>query len=171
MKFGPKDLKLKEIGWREDVGLPELGLATIRAKIDTGARTSALHATAIEIFERDMKQFVSFNASGGKHSNTLRCTFPVSDQRGIKNTSGVQEQRIIIDTMLVLGSRHWHVELSLADRENMGFELILGRTAIRAHKLLVNPGRSFVAGQPKQLAETRINFDPTSFEATMDEKI
>jgi hypothetical protein len=170
LNFAHKYLKLNEIGWRENVGLPELGLSTLRAKIDTGARTSALHATGIDTFERDGRKFVSFNASGDKRSVILRCTFPIADQRGIKNTSGVQEQRIVINTILVLGSRHWHVELSLADRENMGFELILGRTAIRTHNLLVNPGRSFLAGPPKQLAQKHKNSAPSSIEATMDLK-
>ena len=70
------------------------------------------------------------------------------DQRPIKNTSGIPETRLVIETTLVLGARRWRIEASLANRENMEFELILGRTAIRRRRLLVDPGRSFLAGPP-----------------------
>lgn len=133
------------------MGLPKLGITTVRAKIDTGARTSALHAVDIETFVKDDVQLVSFQVPSATQPKHARCTYPVLDQREIKNTSGIKEKRIIIKTTLVFGERHWQVELSLADRENMGFDLILGRTAIRDHNLVVHPGRSFLMGQPKQI--------------------
>ena len=140
-----------QIGWREWVGLPKLGVACIKAKIDTGARTAALHAEEIDAFDRDGQQWVKFKIAGGEGSDDwLRCEAPVTDVRDIKNTSGVPEQRYIINTSLRLGTRRWLIDVSLANRAQMGFELILGRTSIRRPKLVVNPGRSFLAGAPKK---------------------
>ena len=139
------------IGWRENVSLPELGIPSIRAKIDTGARTSALHAIDIEPFERDGELWVEFHSVLPHSPRKNRCAARVLDQREIKNTSGIAEMRYVITTTLLLGSRHWHIELSLADRGNMGFDLILGRTAIRRHAIVVDPGRSFLAGPPMVL--------------------
>lgn len=140
-----------QIGWREWVGLPRLGVPRIKAKIDTGARTSALHAEEVEAFERDGTAWVRFKITPGEEGGEwLTCEAPVADRREIKNTSGVPEQRYIINTSLRLGTRRWSIEMSLANRAQMGFELILGRTAIRRRKLVVNPGRSFLAGEPKK---------------------
>ena len=139
------------IGWRELVDLPELGASNIRAKIDTGARTAALHAEAIETFQRDGSDWVRFILPGDNPTDDGRvCEAPVSDVRDIKNTSGVPERRTIINTSLRLGGRRWRIDLSLANRAQMGFELILGRKSIRRRKLVVNPGRSFLAGAPKK---------------------
>ncbi|WP_417686003.1 ATP-dependent zinc protease [Roseibium sp.] len=137
------------IGWREKVALPDLGIANMRAKIDTGARTSALHAEDIEVFERDGRRWVRFRVPATRNHKNKRVEAPIRDEREIKNTSGVPERRLIIETALVMGRHHWHVEVSLANRENMGFDMILGRTAIRGRKVLVNPGKSFVAGEPQ----------------------
>lgn len=137
------------IGWREYVGLPELGVRLLRAKIDTGARTSALHAVDLEPLEREGAPWVSFAVPlQDSKAPTTRFAAPVHDRRAVKNTSGVPEDRWIIRTILLLGRHRWHIQLSLANRENMGFDLILGRTAIRGRRVLVNPGRSFLAGDP-----------------------
>ncbi|MHA7777623.1 ATP-dependent zinc protease family protein [Roseibium sp. M-1] len=136
------------IGWREIVSLPELGVFDMRAKIDTGARTSALHAEDQEVFQRDGRTWVRFRVPASRHHSDYRAEVPVLDQRDIKNTSGVPETRIVIRTLLHLGNHHWHVDVSLADRSNMGFDMILGRTAIRRHNVLVDAGRSFLAGKP-----------------------
>lgn len=136
------------IGWREMVALPELGISGMRAKIDTGARTSALHAEEQEVFERGGRKWVRFRVPGSRHHRDFRIETEVADEREIKNTSGVPERRLIVETLVVLGSHHWHVEVSLANRENMGFDMILGRTAVRGRKILVNPGKSFIAGDP-----------------------
>ena len=142
---------MSEIGWREIVGLSDLGIAALRAKIDTGARTSALHAVDLEVYERDGVPWVEFHVPLPREPRRKRCATRIIDERKIKNTSGVAEFRYIVETTLVLGQRHWHIELSLADREKMEFDLILGRTAIRGRRLLVNPGRSFLAGPPIEL--------------------
>lgn len=138
----------KEIGWREWIGLPDLGIQSIKAKIDTGARTSALHAVGIEPFEKDGARWISFRVPRPGVPRSQRYEALVVDRRNIKNTSGVPALRYVIETTLLLGRRHWQIELSLADREKMEFDIILGRTAIRRHGLLVDPGRSFLAGPP-----------------------
>ncbi|NNF79633.1 MAG: ATP-dependent zinc protease [Rhizobiales bacterium] len=139
------------MGWREWVGLPKLGVSRIKAKIDTGARTAALHAEQVEPFQRDGAPWVRFKISAGDDRHSWQsCEAPVADIRDIKNTSGVPEQRYVINTSLRLGTRRWSIDVSLANRAQMGFELILGRTSIRRRKLVVNPGRSFLAGEPKK---------------------
>lgn len=143
-----KSRPVKVFGWREWVAFPDLGADHIKAKIDTGARTSALHATHIELREQDGETVVDFviPALGGRGGQ--RCTAQHVDRRMIKNTSGFPEERLVIRTTLAIGGRRWPIEVSLTDRAAMRFDLILGRTAIRRHAILVDPGRSFLAGAP-----------------------
>lgn len=148
-KTSPRPRREKQVvGWREQVALPELDIHVIKAKVDTGARTTALHAEEIEAFERDGRHWVRFLVPPYHGPDCHPVTAPVVDEREIKNTSGIPATRYVIHTTLVLGHRHWGIEVSLADRTEMGFDLILGRTAIRAHRLLVDPGRSFLMGPP-----------------------
>jgi len=137
-----------EIGWREVVGLPDLGLPALHAKIDTGARTSALHASHVRRFAQDGRQWVEFRPPRIGKTTPQRCILPVADEREVKNTSGVPEMRIIVRTTLVIGGRRWKIDLSLADRAKMAFPIIIGRSAIRRHGLLVDCGRSYLAGEP-----------------------
>lgn len=141
-------IESREIGWREHVALPELGIASMRAKIDTGARTSALNTDHMERFERDGHTWISFTLPAAGRRSKVRYEAQLADIRGIKNTGGVAETRPIIKTTMVLGKRAWVIEISLADRENMKFDMIVGRTALRAQRLIVNPGRSYLAGEP-----------------------
>ena len=136
------------IGWRERVSLPELGIQRISAKIDSGARTSALHAVDVEAFHQDGIEWVSFTVPSGDGTES-RCSLPMADARPVKNTSGVWTSRFFIETRLILGDRSWPIEISLTDREQMGFDLILGRTAVRGHGLMIDPDRSMLAGPPK----------------------
>jgi len=137
-----------EIGWREHVGLPDLGIPELSAKIDTGARTSALHTTDLGTFDKEGEQWIMFCVPlAGGHSHDIR-TARILDERKIKNTSGEAETRYVIETTLVFGNREWKIEVSLADRTKMTSDLILGRSAIRGRRLLVNPGRSFLVGPP-----------------------
>lgn len=133
-----------EIGWREFVDLPDLGIRHFRAKIDTGARTSAIHATRQNILKQDGVDWVEFHVPVPGTPRTTRCRARLVESRAIKNTSGVPEDRYVVETTLVMGGRRWPIEVSLADRENMGFDLILGRTAIRRRRILVNPGKSYL---------------------------
>lgn len=146
--------KTMEIGWRERVALPDLGIDAIKAKVDTGARTSALHAVIEREYERDGARWLDFLAPAPDMKHLRRQSCPLIDIREVKNTSGVPEARHVIKTTLVIGRRHWLIELTLTDRENMTFDLILGRTAIRSHHMCVHPGRSFLAGKPRSIAAT-----------------
>lgn len=137
-----------EIGWREIIGLPDLGIAELHAKIDTGARTSALNAVIIGELERDGRACVEFDITFIEDHHIQRFVAPILDRRPIKNTSGIPELRYIIETRLALGQRCWHIELSLTDRNPMRYDLILGRTALRGRHICINPGRSFLAGPP-----------------------
>ena len=136
------------IGWRERIGLPELGIPTVHAKIDTGARSSAIHATHIRPFERDGAQWVRFHIPHASGLRARDCEAPLLGARSVKNTSGRPEDRMVIETLLVLGDRQWRIEVTLADRANMTMPLILGRTAIRKRRILVDAGRSYLSGDP-----------------------
>lgn len=136
------------IGWREVIGLPDLGISAMKAKIDTGARTSALHASDIVTIERDDAHWVEFLVPLPGVAPKRRLQAQLVERRRIKNTSGVPDERHVVRTRLQLGGQSWVIEVSLADRERMEFGLILGRTAIRNRRILVNPGKSFLAGAP-----------------------
>tara|TARA_E500000318_G_scaffold10718_1_gene9486 strand:+ start:3799 stop:4272 length:474 start_codon:yes stop_codon:yes gene_type:complete len=140
--------KSEIIGWREMVSLPNYGISKMAAKIDTGARTSALHAVDQRIFEKDHQIWVRFIIPIPSRRRGLHIEAPVVDERDIKNTGGVPERRLVIRTALVLGRHRWNIDVSLANREKMEFDLILGRTAIRDRGMLVHPGRSFLLGDP-----------------------
>jgi len=136
------------IGWREKVALPELGIVEIRGKIDTGARTSALHALDLKIEQQDGEDWISFHVPHLGERRGIRHRAKVLDRRLIKNTGGVAEERYVIRTQIVIGRRKWQIELSLTDREKMKHDLILGRTAIGRHRILVAPDKSYLAGRP-----------------------
>ncbi|MEM5501210.1 ATP-dependent zinc protease family protein [Ahrensia kielensis] len=136
------------VGWREVVELPDLDIKKLRAKIDSGARTSAIHAENQEIFYRDDVKWVRFSFPSPDSKGRKILEAVVSDERKIKNTGGVPEQRVIIRTNLMVGSYRAKVDISLADRKNMEFDLILGRTALRVLRLMINPSRSFLMGDP-----------------------
>lgn len=144
MKTRQKKATPMIIGWREMVALPDLGIDVAIAKIDTGARTSALHATRIRHFARDGAPWVRFHVPHAGLAEAVDCEAPLVDRREIKNTSGIPEERLVISTRLVLGGRQWAIDVSLADRAAMSMPIILGRTAIRRRRILVDPGRSFL---------------------------
>ncbi|WP_090200423.1 ATP-dependent zinc protease family protein [Yoonia tamlensis] len=133
---------LMVIGWTEYLDLPELGLRQIKAKIDTGARTSALHATNIEPFDRDGKEWVRFQVQPDSNAAEVWVETPIYDRREIKNTSGIAEERIVIRTDLKLIDRSWPISVSLTDRSNMRFEMIVGRTALKHHNIAVHTRRA-----------------------------
>ncbi len=129
------------IGWREQVDLPLLGLTRLKAKIDTGARTSALHATEIFEFERDGAPWVRFHSRFDDNTQDRDVECPVHDRREIKNTSGVPEPRIVIRTGFRIAKRTWRIDLSLTERTEMSFRMIVGRTALRGRSIVVDPGK------------------------------
>ena len=133
------------IGWRETARLPDLGTGHFVAKVDTGARTSALHANRITLFSRDGVEWVRFQTRELGTAKVLKCELPVHERRRIRNTSGVPQERIVVRTTLELAGRRWKIDVSLANRQDMGHPLILGRTALRGQKFLIDCGRSFLA--------------------------
>ncbi|MHA6266976.1 RimK/LysX family protein [uncultured Aliiroseovarius sp.] len=148
----PKKLSkrtFETIGWRENVGLPDFGISRVKAKIDTGARTSALHAEEQQRFFRDDQEWVRFLTPVNGKRKLSQVEAQLLGEREIKNTGGIPERRLIVRTTLLLGRHCWHIEVSLADRKKMEFDLILGRTAIRGRHVLVDPGSSFLAGPPR----------------------
>jgi hypothetical protein len=136
------------VGWREWVRLTDLGVAAIKAKIDTGARTSALHAFAIEPFRRSGALWVRFEVHPLQRSSSvkIKCEAKAVDERAVRNSGGIVERRYIIETRMMLGDRAWPIELALTNRDQMGFRMLLGRTALEG-RALIEPGRSYLAGQ------------------------
>jgi len=136
------------LGWREWVGLPELGLGSIKAKVDTGARTSALHAFELDTFTENGIHRVNFKIHPiQKDSDTVvSCVADIIDKRVVTDSGGHREQRYIISTELAIGSWSWPIEITLTARDNMMFRMLLGRTAINGIAL-VDSSRSYVTGK------------------------
>ena len=132
------------IGWREWVALLDLGVERIKAKIDTGARTSAIHAFDIEVCKKGNQDWVRFAIHPYQKNDTEihTCTCPVRDIRVITNSGGSREERVVIETQLTIGDLSWPIEMTLTNRDEMGFRMLLGRTAIKG-RFLVDPGKSF----------------------------
>jgi len=152
------------VGWREWIRLPDLGIQRIQAKIDTGARTSALHAVDIEPFDVEGDSWVRFvvNAAAADTDDPAHtiCVAPVRDQREIRSSNGETETRYVIGTCVVLGGRRFNVEVTLTDRSQMEYEMLFGRTALRTGRFLVHPSREFLASsqlapEPPPAAEPR----------------
>jgi hypothetical protein len=129
------------VGWQERVDLPLLGLTNLKAKIDTGARTSALHATDIVTFEKDGVPWVRFHTRFDDDAVDTDVECPIHDRRDVRNTSGIPETRIVIRTKFRISNRLWKIDLSLTERTEMKFRMIVGRTALRHHLILVNPSK------------------------------
>lgn len=147
-----KKKKLKSIGWREWVALPELGIDKIKAKVDTGARTSALHAFALEPFDENGKKRIRFEIHPMQHDTelTITCIADVVDYRQVTDSGGHSEMRYVICTPVFLGEKSWPIEITLTERDTMLFRMLLGRNAIKK-RYMVNPARSFITTKNKAL--------------------
>ena len=136
------------VGWREWVSLPALGIDAIKAKLDTGAKTSALHAWDQEVYQQDDRPWVRFCAHPLQRDDAIavRCAAPLTDYRWVRNSSGARERRYVIVTMLAVGGATWSIELTLTNRDEMGFRMLIGREAMGG-RLIVDPGQSYRAGR------------------------
>ncbi len=136
-------------GWREWVSLPGLGVPWVKAKLDTGARSSAIHAFDLVELERDGERWVRFSVHPWQRSDedAVQCECPVLDVREVRSSSGHSEERLVVAMDLVLIGRTVPVEMTLARRDEMGFRLLVGREALR-QGFAVDPGASYLGGRP-----------------------
>lgn len=146
--------QLPLLGWREWVALPELNLEHIKAKIDTGARSSALHAFALEPYRKGGQRWVMFAIHPKqKHSDVIiECHAPIKDRRFVSDSGGHKQRRYVIESSLLLGPSLFTAELTLTNRDNMQFRMLLGRTAMNG-RFIIDPSASYVQGVPKQAHE------------------
>ena len=137
--------KTGEIGWREYLALPELGVDSIKAKVDTGALTSAIHATDIQVSTVDGDSWVEFTVLPSQFSDALttRCRAPLVGYRKVPNSGGVQDERAAIATTVAIGDQLRTIELTLASRTNMRFRMLLGRSGIPDGYHVI-PGKSYL---------------------------
>jgi hypothetical protein len=136
------------VGWREWLSLPALGIAAIKVKVDTGARSSALHAFDVEIFEQAGKELVRFKVHPLQRdaTGTVECVAELYDRRTVRSSAGHESMRPVILAQVELGGQQWTIELTLTRRDSMGFRMLLGRQAIR-RRFRVEPGRSYLASR------------------------
>ena len=139
--------KILTLGWREWLTLPELGIQHLKCKVDTGARTSSIHAYFIE---PDTKAgIVRFGIHPKQHNQsiTLICEAKIVDQRRVTDSGGHQERRYVIETPVTIAGDTWPIEITLTNRDMMRFRMLLGRTAMKG-RCIVDPGKSFLFGKP-----------------------
>lgn len=147
---------LPSLGWREWVALPELDVRHIKAKLDTGARSSAIHAFDIELFRRGRRDMVRFGVHPMQRSDefALSCEAEVIDERKVRSSMGDSQRRLVIVTPVRVGDVEWPIEMTLARRDQMGFRMLLGRQAL-ARRFVVDPGRSFLGSSPPPRRSSR----------------
>jgi hypothetical protein len=138
------------LGWREWVALPGLGLPAVKAKIDTGARTSTLHAFYLESYRHRGERWVRFGVHPLQRRTdvVVHCTAPVLDRRTVRDSGGHRERRYVVATEVRIGTALWPVEMTLTNRDSMLFRMLLGRTAMRG-RVRIDPGRSFLCGRER----------------------
>ena len=135
------------IGWREWVSLPELGIPRLKTKVDTGARTSSLHACCVEVVEetphRKQVRFIIHPQPKRFPEKSIKCIADLIDIREITDSGGHKESRCVIQTSVVLGTQYWPIEITLTSRDTMRFRMLLGRTALE-QRFLVDPSHSYL---------------------------
>ncbi len=138
------------LGWREWIGFPQLGLPAIKAKVDTGAKTTCLHAFEVESFMQNGEEWLNFKVHPFQdNSDTVAsCTAPVFDKRNVTDSGGHTEERFVIKSPIIVGKWQQPVEITLTARDNMKFRVLLGRNAINAGNFYVNPSKSWLQKKP-----------------------
>jgi hypothetical protein len=144
------------LGWREWVSLPELGISAIKAKIDTGARTSTLHAFEVQEIVEDDKSRVAFKIHPNQRDTdtVIECKADILDQRVVSDSGGHKESRWVISTQLAIGSFSWPIEMTLTARDDMLFRMLLGRTAING-RAVVDSALSYSVGKKSRKSRRR----------------
>ena len=142
---------LPSVGWREWIALPDLGVPRIKAKVDTGARSSALHAYNMRLHERRGRPYVSFEVHPLQRATDHRVATgaEIVGIRSVRSSSGQIELRPVIHTTVALGEQAWTIEITLTNRDEMGFRMLLGRQAIRG-RFLVDGGRSYLQSRRRR---------------------
>ena len=139
---------LIKIGWRELIALPELKVTRLHAKIDTGARSSAIHAENIQPFLKSDKPWISFEVITDDDKDTLQeCQMPVSDQRFVMNSGGKRELRYFVRTKLCISHYSWPIDLSLTTRNKLKYSMLIGREAL-GRRVIIAPGHRYLTGEP-----------------------
>lgn len=158
----------KTIGWKEWFELPCLSLPAIKGKIDTGAKTSSLHAFNIESFYIEDVEYVRFDVHPLQKNKRLTrpCVARVVDQRMVSDSGGKKEKRFVIRSDLKIGEHKIRIELTLANRDSMAFRMLLGREAVKQAKMLVDVSKSFIQGKKKKAEILKLyrTTKPISFE-------
>lgn len=144
---------MKTIGWKENVDFVDFGIHDVPAKIDTGAKTSVLHCEHIELIKKGRKQFVKFTPLSEEFSKGKSFTLPYHKERRIKNSFGLEENRFIVRTTVRLFNEIFEIEISLRDRSNMEFPMLMGRSFIRK-KFLVDVNRANLSDKAQQHIKT-----------------
>ena len=140
------------LGWREWIALPELGIERIKAKVDTGARTSTLHAFSLQPFDENGTNRIRFDMHPLQHNTkrVITCEADVVDIRWVTDSGGHSEQRYVIQTPIVVNNFSWSIEVTLTERDTMLFRMLLARNAIRG-RFMVDPSRSFLMSKRKKV--------------------
>lgn len=140
------------IGWTEWFAFNDLGLPAIKAKIDTGAKTSSLHAFNIKPFMRDGREYVKFQIHPLQKNQKITriCIAPIIDHRFVSDSSGKKEKRYVIESLLTIGEITLNIEITLSNRDTMAFRMLLGREAIKKSNMIVDVSKSFAQGKIKR---------------------
>ena len=140
------------LGWREWISLPDLNIDLIKAKIDTGARSSALHAFAIDPYRKGGESWIMFAIHPKqRHSDfIIECHAPIKDRRLVSDSGGHKQRRYVIETRLILGQSIITAEMTLTNRDSMLFRMLIGRTTMN-NRFIIDPNASYLQGKPATL--------------------